>query len=179
MNTLTKLSALLAALGLATASLAQAPADAPAGTNGVCKDGTYSQAAQKRGACRGHQGVKEWYGSASGSSAGSAAGSGTAAAPAAAAAPPASSSAASSSSASPAVAAPSTNSSSKKPSAFTPPADAAPGGGPGKVWINSSSNVYHCPGDKWYGKTKHGEYMSEADAKAKGARPDHGKACQS
>jgi len=53
----------------------------------------------------------------------------------------------------------------------------APGGGPGMVWVNSASKVYHCSGDRWYGKTKAGEYMTEADAKAKGNRPDHNKPC--
>ena len=62
-------------------------------------------------------------------------------------------------------------------SSSQPPANAAPGGGPGLVWVNDSSKVYHCQGDKWYGKTKAGAYMSEADAKAKGYHADHGKAC--
>ena len=59
----------------------------------------------------------------------------------------------------------------------TPVANAAPGGGAVKVWLNTKSNVYHCPADRYYGKTKKGEYMSEADAKAKGAHADHGKSC--
>jgi hypothetical protein len=57
------------------------------------------------------------------------------------------------------------------------PAKAAMAGGAGKVWVNSSSKTYHCEGSKFYGKTKAGEYMPEADAKAKGYHAVKGKAC--
>ena len=57
-----------------------------------------------------------------------------------------------------------------------PPSDsrgetaASPGPSAAKVWVNTSSGKYFRPGQQWYGKTKRGEYMSEAEAIRKGYR---------
>jgi len=45
----------------------------------------------------------------------------------------------------------------------TPPANGA-----GMVWVNTASGVDHKPGTRWYGKTKQGKYMAEADAQKAG-----------
>ena len=165
---------LLAAGGLIGMLAAQAqslPADAPAGSTVQCKDDSYASPDTKSGACRGHKGIKTWYGKAAGAT--------TAAAPAAAAA----------TSAAPAVqtqsaavsktgVAPSTGAATKAPAKNDPSTmTAAPGGGAGKVWANDETKVYHCMGDRYYGKTKKGEYLSEADAKAKGMHASHNKVC--
>jgi hypothetical protein len=51
-------------------------------------------------------------------------------------------------------------------SAATP----APGGGPGLVWVNTATHVYHKEGSRFYGTTKKGKYVSEADAIKEGDR---------
>jgi hypothetical protein len=39
-----------------------------------------------------------------------------------------------------------------------------PDGGKGLVWVNTETHVYHKESSRWYGRTKHGKYMSEVDA---------------
>ena len=145
---------LIAALGLLAGSMAHAQGTPPAGSTGLCKDGTYTNHTTKRGACSGHKGVQTWFDA-----------SAATAAPAAPAPAPAA----------PAPAA----KASKTRTPPAPAATAAPGGGAGKVWVNtgSSSKAYHCPGDRWYGKTKAGEYMTAAEAEAKGYHAARGKVC--
>ena len=158
------------ALGIfAPCLFAQAPAGAPAGTTGKCKDGTYTNTPKKQGACRGHQGVDTWYAAAAPAT------GNAATAPAAAPAAPPKTAAQPAPAPTPAPASSAAPKSTAKASgsAKTP----APGGGPGLVWVNTSSNIYHCYGGDDYGTTKAGKYMSEAAAKAAGARPARGQAC--
>jgi hypothetical protein len=46
-----------------------------------------------------------------------------------------------------------------------------------RVWVNTATGVYHCPGSRWYGKTKQGDYMTQAEAQQKHYRPAYGKVC--
>ena len=154
-------------------ALGQAPATAPAGSTGQCKDGSYTTAASKMGACRGHKGVQAWYAANTATPASPNAAPAAKGAPAPA--PVAKPSPAVSKSTPGAPPAPAAQPAPKAPP--KPAATAAPGGGPGQVWVNTSTKVYHCPGDRFYGKTKDGKYMSESDAKAMGARPERGKGC--
>ncbi len=134
-------------LGVSAAACGQAPA----GATGICRDGTYSTAASRTDACVGHKGVQSWYAAAA------------APAPAAAPVPAGPVAAAAGKRLSPAQAA------AQRPQ--------APGGGKGLVWVNTASNVYHCGDDPYYGRTKAGAYMSEADARAKGAHGVRGANC--
>lgn len=137
---------------------APAAAGAPAAADeltATCKDGSTWSGKSKRGACRGHKGVASWSTAAAAAAAPAAApGNNMAASPAAAPRRD-------------------THTASSGGSMGSP----APGGGAGKVWVNTGSKTYHCQGTKWYGTTKHGEYMTEAQAKSQGYHADHGKAC--
>jgi len=132
---------------------------APAVT-ATCKDGTSFSGATLRGACRGHGGVAK-----SGSDSAAAPASGT--------------TATTSSAGGMSAATPSAPSSTAKKKPPQPSATAKPGGGPGLVWTNPDSKIYHCYGSRWYGRTKQGDYMNEAAAKSAGFHPAQNKACAS
>jgi len=167
MKTMIRLMAVAVGLMFAQMAVAQA---APAGSTGVCRDGSYTTAPSKKGACRGHKGVKTWLAADTGAAAAPAksekASKAAAAAPAAAPTPAA---------APPPAAAPAKAAKTSHESTST--MAQAPGGGAGMVWVNTATNVYHCAGSKYYGKTKAGSYMTEAEAKAKGAHADHNHPC--
>ena len=133
------------------AGAAPAAAAKPAMQTFLCKDGTSVQAEQPKGACKGHKGID---------TSGSASAAKTAPAPAASA--PAATKTAAPAAAAAAPAAAAGAAAAKAP---------APGGGAGKVWVNAETKVYHCQGDRYYGTTKSGEYLTVADAKAKGFNP--------
>ena len=50
-----------------------------------------------------------------------------------------------------------------------PDADIAAAKAAGKVWVNLETGVYHKSG-RWYGRTKNGRFMTEAEAKKAGYR---------
>jgi len=152
------------------ATASPAPVNAPA--TGLCKDGTPYTGETKKGACKGHKGIKEWYADKQ-----TPAASTPATAPAAAATtpPPAAPTQAPVKPAAP-VAEPA----KAATPATAPPTATAPVAvvGTGKVWVNTRSKIYHCEGTKFYGKTKDGEYMTQEEAKAKGYNANRKKDCK-
>ncbi len=176
MNAKYSIAVLALSIGMCVSATAQASAGAPAGSTGQCNDGSFTSVATKTGACRGHKGVKTWFAANAPASKPSAksthASKRSTASAAATTTPPA---AAKTSAAAGGASTRGSSSPSKAARAST--AAQAPGGGPGIVWVNTASNVYHCSGSNLYGKTKAGKYMTEAQARAAGAHPDHGKGC--
>jgi hypothetical protein len=52
------------------------------------------------------------------------------------------------------------------------------GGNPDvRVWVNTNSGAYHCPGTRWFGKTHEGHYMTQKEAQEKGYHPAANRPC--
>jgi hypothetical protein len=143
------------------------PIGAPAGATGQCNDGTWAASTSRSEACRDHQGVKTWYLEKSPTKT------------------PAQTMM-------PLQTFPNPRP-GQMPNAATPTVGSQTGNRPtlpgglsptparetGKVWVDPESKVYYCRGDRQYGSTSNGEYMSEVDAVAKGNRSVRGMTCSS
>lgn len=147
---------LIPAMLVAAAICLTVPAQAQE-ASAACKDGTTYSGVRRSKPCRGHGGVASL---------------GSEAAPAATTSP------------GQAATAQPTPVTPARPQVATPApvppyrqsTNAAPGR-PGQVWVNTRSKVFHCPGDRYYGKTERGAYMNERDAVAAGNRLEHGESC--
>ncbi|HEY1964898.1 MAG TPA: hypothetical protein VGG59_08205 [Acidobacteriaceae bacterium] len=71
--------------------------------------------------------------------------------------------------AAPAPASKSANTTAKAPAVMPTDAEIADAKAKGMVWANENTKVYH-KDDAQYGKTKHGKFMTEAEAQAAGYR---------
>jgi endonuclease YncB( thermonuclease family) len=71
---------------------------------------------------------------------------------------------------------PSPQAATKPPTNPTP--DTTQGNPEARVWVNTNSGVYHCPGTRWYGRTKQGLFMTQREARATGNRPAYGSVCR-
>lgn len=147
-------------------------AQAPQGSTGLCKDGTYTQASMRKDACKAHGGVKTWYPADGGASSAPAGGT-LNPTPAPEAGGQASMDGM-------------TQKAPKRPARQTPaaPVDGyakvrpqAPGAAPGMVWVDAKTNKYYCAADPNYGRTAKGKYASESDANSSGAKIAKGQNC--
>lgn len=147
-----------AAASAPTPAVARHSGARPKDATGQCADGTYTTAKTQDRGCTKHGGVATWFGVAAA----------TGTTPTAAATPTAASR--------PSAPAPAPVAETETaPAPVAAPAQTP--SAPGQVWVNTATKVYHCAGTKWYGNTKAGKYMSEAEAKAAGYHADHGRAC--
>jgi hypothetical protein len=143
-----KVAALCLTMVLSPAIVAlPAQQSAPRNATGQCRDASFTYSATKRGACSRRGGVAHWWGTRRSTAA-----------------------------ATPLITIAPRQAGVSREAPATSEGRATTGSRV-KVWVNTSSSVYHCPGTRWYGATKRGDYMAESEAQATGNRPAYGRRC--